>query len=317
MTGGRDQGSGTGDQGGDAPVPDPRSLIPGTLYVVSTPIGNLGDLTVRAAEVLRAADLVLCEDTRHSRRLLDHVGSRAPTTSVHEHNESRRAEALAARLAAGAAMALVTDAGTPLLSDPGARLVRAAIDAGVRVEPVPGASALLAALVASGLDATRFTFYGFLARKGRERREAVAELAALPHTAVLYEAPGRAGDTLAELAAACGPDRPAALARELTKAHEEVRRGTLGTLAAYYADAPPRGEVVLVVGGAPPPAPAAAGDAGVHEAARALRAGGAGTREVARALAERFGLSRNDAYRAAQDAADASDETAPEAAEDS
>jgi 16S rRNA (cytidine1402-2'-O)-methyltransferase len=278
--------------------------VSGTLHVVSTPIGNLGDVTARAAEVLRAADLVLCEDTRHSRRLLDHVGSRAPTTSLHEHNEARRADDLVARLADGATMALVSDAGTPLLSDPGARLVAAAIAAGVRVEPVPGASALLAALVASGLDATRFTFYGFLARKGRERREALAEVAALRHTAVLYEAPGRAGDTLADLAEACGAERPAALARELTKQHEEVRRGTLGDLAAYYANTPPRGEVVLVVAGAPPPPAAAASDAGVHETARALRAGGAGTREVARALVERFGLSRNDAYRAAQDAAD-------------
>ncbi len=307
MSGAGDRGPGSGDQGDSAPVPAPRSLSPGTLYVVSTPIGNLGDLTARAADVLRAADLVLCEDTRHSRRLLDHVGSRAPTTSVHEHNEARRADELVARLAAGATMALVSDAGTPLLSDPGARLVAAAIDAGVRVEPVPGASALLAALVASGLDATRFTFYGFLARKGRDRRDAVAAVAASPHTAVLYEAPGRAGDTLAELAAACGDDRPAALARELTKQYEEIRRGTLAALAAYYADAPPRGEVVLVVAGAPPRAPADAGDAGVHEAARALRAGGAGTREVARALAERFGLSRNDAYRAAQDAAEPDD----------
>jgi len=282
--------------------------VAGTLYVVSTPIGNLGDLTVRAADVLRSADLVLCEDTRHSRRLLDHIGSRAPTTSVHEHNEARRADELVARLTAGATMALVSDAGTPLLSDPGARLVAAALAADVRVEPVPGASALLAALVASGLDATRFTFFGFLARKGRERRETMADLAALRHTAVLYEAPGRAADTLADLAEACGAERPAALARELTKQHEEVRRGTLGALAAYYADAPPRGEVVLVVAGAAPPAPADAADATVQDAARALRAGGVGTREAARALAERFGLSRNDAYRAAQDAAEVRDD---------
>jgi 16S rRNA (cytidine1402-2'-O)-methyltransferase len=310
VTDGGDRESGAGAGGGDTRAPSPRPLAAGTLYVVSTPIGNLGDLTVRAAEVLRAADLVLCEDTRHSRRLLDHAGSRAPTTSLHEHNEARRAGELVDRLRAGAAMALVSDAGTPLLSDPGARLVEAAIAAGVRVEPVPGASALLAALVASGLDATRFTFYGFLARKGRERREALAEVAALRHTAVLYEAPGRAADTLADLAAVCGPERPAALARELTKQHEEVRRGTLGALAAYYADAPPRGEVVLVVAGAPPPAPPAASDAGVADAARALRAGGASAREVARALAERFGLSRNDAYRAAQDAADPAAEPA-------
>jgi 16S rRNA (cytidine1402-2'-O)-methyltransferase len=197
-------------------------------------------------------------------------------------------------------MALVSDAGTPLLSDPGARLVDAAIAAGVPVVPVPGASALLAGLVASGLDATRFTFFGFLERKGRERREAVAEVAALRHTAVVYEAPGRVGATLAELAAACGPDRPAAVARELTKQFEETRRGTLGALAAYYADTPPRGEVVLVVGGAPPPAAADPDSGAVRDAARALRAGGLGAREAARDLAARFGLSRNDAYRAAR-----------------
>jgi 16S rRNA (cytidine1402-2'-O)-methyltransferase len=283
--------------------------MPGTLYVVSTPIGNLGDLSPRAAEVLRTADLVLCEDTRHSRRLLDHAGSRAPAASLHEHNEARRAAEVVARLADGATMALVSDAGTPLLSDPGARLVSAAIEAGVPVVPVPGASALLAALVAAGLDATRFTFYGFLARKGRERRETVGEIAALRHTAVLYEAPSRVGDTLAELAAACGPDRPAAVARELTKQFEETRRGTLGALAAYYADAAPRGEVVLVVGGAAAPAVVDVGDATVRDAARQLRLDGLGTRETARSLAERFGLSRNDAYRAAQDAGgDAADE---------
>ena len=294
-----DRGLGTGGQGSASP--DPRSPIPGPLFIVSTPIGNLGDLTTRGADVLRTADLVLCEDTRHSRRLLDHVGSRAPTASLHEHNEARRADEVVARLLAGATVALVSDAGTPLLSDPGARLVGAAIAAGV--VPVPVASAVLAALVASGIDAARFTFYGFLARKGRERREALAEVAAARHTGVLYEAPGRVGDTLAELAEACGPERAAAVARELTKQYEEVRRGTLGELAAYYADAAPRGEVVLVVAGASAPAVVDATDASVRAAAHELRTEGVGTREAARALAARFGLSRNDAYRAAQDAA--------------
>ena len=273
--------------------------MPGILHIVSTPIGHLGDLTARAAEVLREADAVLCEDTRHSRRLLDHLGSHAPTVAYHEHNEARTTPQLVERLRGGARLALVTDAGTPLLSDPGARLVRAAIDAGVAVSPVPGASALLAALVVSGLDATRFTFLGFLARKGRERREAVAELAALRHTAVLYEAPGRTGETLAELAAACGAERPAAVARELTKQFEQVRRGTLGELAAYYADTPPRGEVVLVVGGAP--VAAAADPEAVRARARALHVAGATSRDVARALTAEFGLGRNEAYRIAQE----------------
>jgi 16S rRNA (cytidine1402-2'-O)-methyltransferase len=275
----------------------------GTLYVVSTPIGNRGDLTARAGEILRTVDVVLCEDTRHSRRLLDHVGSQAPALSYHEHNEARATPGLVARLAAGERMALVSDAGTPLLSDPGARLVHAALEAGVAVVPVPGASALLAALVASGLDATRFTFYGFLARKGRERKEAVAAVAAAPHTSVLYEAPGRVGETLAELAAACGAARPAAVARELTKQFEEVRRGTLGDLAAYYADAAVRGEVVLVVGGRARDEAAPDPEA-VRARVRALHEAGSTSRDVARALTEEFGLPRNEAYRLAADGRD-------------
>jgi 16S rRNA (cytidine1402-2'-O)-methyltransferase len=277
--------------------------MPGTLYVVSTPIGNLGDLTVRAAEVLRTVDAVLCEDTRHSRRLLDHVGSTVPAVAYHEHNEARATPGLVARLLDGGTLAMVSDAGTPLLSDPGARLVRAALDAGVTVTPIPGASALLAALVASGLDATRFTFYGFLARKGRERREALAEVAALRHTAVLYEAPGRVDGTLAELAELCGPERPAAVARELTKQFEEVRRGTLGELAAYYAGASVRGEVVLVVGGRSAEADAP-DPARVQERVRSLHLSGTSSRDVARALVEEFGLPRNEAYRLAAEGRD-------------
>ena len=275
----------------------------GMLYVVSTPIGNLGDLTARAAEVLRTVDAVLCEDTRHSRRLLDHVGSTVPALAYHEHNEARATPGLVARLVEGGTLAMVSDAGTPLLSDPGARLVRAALDAGVTVTPIPGASALLAALVASGIDATRFTFLGFLARKGRERREALAEVAALRHTAVLYEAPGRVDETLAELAEACGGDRPAAVARELTKQFEEVRRGTLGELAAYYAGATVRGEVVLVVGGRSAEA-AAADPARVQERVRSLHLAGTSSRDVARALVEEFGLPRNEAYRLAAEGRD-------------
>ncbi len=276
--------------------------MPGTLYLVSTPIGNLGDITARAAEVLRTADAVLCEDTRHSRRLLDHLGSRAPTLSVHEHNEARRSEGLVARLAAGETLALVSDAGTPLLSDPGARLVEAAIAGGIRVVPLPGPSALLAALVASGLDAERFTFFGFLARRGRDRRDELAAIAASPFTTIVYEAPGRVGDTLAELAGACGVERRGAVARELTKQFEEVRRGTLGELAAYHATTAPRGEVVLVVAGcAPVAAGDAADDAAVRGRARALLAGGAAPRDAARALVDAFGIGRNAAYRITQE----------------
>lgn len=272
----------------------------GTLFLVSTPIGNLGDITARAAEVLRTANAVLCEDTRHSRRLLDHLGSRAPTLSVHEHNEARRSEGLVARLAAGETFALVSDAGTPLLSDPGARLVDAAIAGGVPVVPLPGASALLAALVASGLDAERFTFFGFLARRGRERAAELAAIAASPYTTIVYEAPGRVPDTLVELAAVCGAERRAAVARELTKQYEEIRRGTLGDLSAYHATTAPRGEVVLVVAGRAPGADAV-DDTAVRARARSLLADGTAPRDAARALVDAFGIGRNAAYRITQE----------------
>jgi 16S rRNA (cytidine1402-2'-O)-methyltransferase len=272
--------------------------MPGTLYVVSTPIGNLGDMTFRAVEVLGSVSLVLAEDTRHSRRLLDHYDIRTPSLSYHEHNEARTTPGLVARLTAGESFALVTDAGTPLLSDPGARLVRAAVEAGVAVSPVPGASALLAALVSSGLDATRFTFFGFLPRKGRERSDAVAAVGALQHTAVLYEAPARVADTLVELAAAGGGDRLAAVARELTKQHKEVRRGTLAELAAYYGESAPRGEVVILVAGGTEAAPPS--EEALVARARGLRDEGLSSRDVARALTEEFGVSRNVAYRVAE-----------------
>ncbi len=276
--------------------------MPGTLFLVSTPIGNLGDITVRAADLLRTADAVLCEDTRHSRRLLDHLGSRVPTLSVHEHNEARRSEGLVARLAAGETFALVSDAGTPLLSDPGARLVEAAIAGGIPVVALPGASALLAALVASGLDAERFTFFGFLARRGRERTAELGAIAASPFTSVIYEAPSRVPDTLGDLAAACGDTRHAAVARELTKQYEEIRRGTLGELAAYHATSAPRGEVVLVVAGRPAVAAGdAVDDAAVRDRVRALLAAGTAPRDAARALVDEFGIGRNAAYRITQE----------------
>ena len=270
----------------------------GTLHVVSTPIGNLGDLTHRAVEVLRSVAAILAEDTRHTRRLLDHFAITTPSLAYHEHNEARATPALVARLRAGESFALVSDAGTPLLSDPGARLVRAALDAGVRVSPVPGASALLAALVSSGLDATRFTFFGFLELTGRERREALAAIAELAHTAVLYEAPSRVGPTLAELAALAGSGREAAVARELTKQFEEVRRGTLGELAAYYVESPPRGEVVIVIAGQ---VAERASDELLRDVARALKEQGVAARDVARVLAEEHGAARNAAYRLAHE----------------
>lgn len=270
----------------------------GRLYVVSTPIGNLGDFSARAVEVLRTVSAVLAEDTRHSRHLLEHYEIATPLSPYHEHNEARETPRILERLRAGESFALVSDAGTPLLSDPGARLVRAAVDAEIAVVPVPGASALLAALVASGIDVDRFTFFGFLPRKGRERTQAVDAVIELAHTAVLYEAPGRVGDTLAELERRGAGEREVVVARELTKQFEEMRRGTVGELARYYADAPPRGEVVLVLAGRGPSSP---DEGAARERARALRQGGASARDVARALVEEHGLARNAAYRLAHE----------------
>ena len=271
----------------------------GTLYVVSTPIGNMGDFSFRAVEVLQQVAAVLAEDTRHSRHLLDRYSIATPLLPYHEHNEAKATPRLIERLKAGEALALISDAGTPLLSDPGARLVRAAVEAGIAVSPVPGASALLAALVASGLDLDRFTFFGFLPRKGGDRRSALAEIVHLRHAAVVYEAPPRVGDTLAELAAAGAGERAMVVARELTKQFEEVRRGTVAALAAYYLDAPPRGEVVIVVAGAS--APLGATEEDLRARAAELRAEGRAPRDVAAALASEMGAARNLAYRLAHE----------------
>lgn len=270
----------------------------GTLYVVSTPIGNLRDITLRAIEVLRSVDLILAEDTRHSRTLLEHHGIGTPTISYHEHNEARATATAMARLRDGRDVALISDAGTPLLSDPGERLVRAAAEAGVPVVPVPGASALLAALVASGLGTNRFTFFGFLPRKGRERDEALRELSGLRHTAVLYEAPPRVAQTLSDLAEHDAGTRRAVVARELTKQFEEIRRGTVAELGAYYEDSAPRGEVVIVLEGATPQ-PVAEED--LRTRARELRAAGLSARDVAAALVRDDGAARNLAYRIAHE----------------
>lgn len=274
-------------------------VSPGTLYVVSTPIGNLGDMTYRAVEVLRAVTLVVAEDTRHSRTLLAHYGITTPLAAYHEHNEAREAPRLVARMQGGEAIAIITDAGTPLVSDPGARLVRAAADAGVPVVPVPGASAVLAALVAAALPADRFTFLGFPPRKGKERETLFASIVRSPYTSVLYESPNRVSDTLGDLErAGCG-DREAVVARELTKRYEEVRRGTVRSLASEITGEL-RGEVVIVVG------PAAA-DTGVatedeaRELARRLRGDGVAPRAIVERLTGELGLPRNLAYRLAHE----------------
>jgi 16S rRNA (cytidine1402-2'-O)-methyltransferase len=227
----------------------------GRLQVIATPIGNLGDLSPRAREALAAADLVACEDTRHTGLLLSRLGIKARLLSYHEHNERQRVPQLLAALAEGKTVALVTDAGTPLLSDPGFPLVRAAVAQGVAVEAIPGPSALLAALVVSGLPPLPFTFAGFPPQRPAKRRGFFARLATLPHTVVFYESPHRLAGSLADAASAFG-DRPAVMARELTKLHEETRRGTLAELAAALGGEPVRGEVVVVVGPADRDVPA-------------------------------------------------------------
>ena len=271
----------------------------GELYVVSTPIGNLRDITLRAIDVLRTVDLILAEDTRHSRHLLDHHGISTPMLSYHEHNEARATATAITRLREGRDVALISDAGTPLVSDPGARVVRAAAEAGIAVVPIPGPSAVLAALVSSALGSERFTFFGFLARKGRQRDEALQELSGLRHTGVLYEAPNRVAATLADLGALGSGERQVVVARELTKQFEEIRRGTVAELSAYYESSPPRGEVVIVLEGTTLQ-PLAEDE--LRSRARSMRAAGLSARDVAAALVRESGASRNLAYRLAHEA---------------
>lgn len=224
--------------------------LAGGLHIVATPIGNLRDTSLRALEVLAAAAVIACEDTRVTRKLIDHYGITTPLTPYHDHNAAEARPKLIARLAAGEAVALVSDAGTPLVSDPGFKLVRAAHDAGHSVTTLPGASAALAALTVAGLPSDRFFFEGFLPAKPGQRQTRIAELAHIPASLLLFEAGPRLAAALADLAQGLGP-REAAVCRELTKLHEEVRRGDLATLAAHYESAgEPRGEIVLVI--APP-----------------------------------------------------------------
>jgi 16S rRNA (cytidine1402-2'-O)-methyltransferase len=279
-------------------APSPASH-PGTLYVVSTPIGNLGDFTYRAVEVLRGVQLICAEDTRHVRKLLDRYEISTKVASYHEHNEARTIPGLVERLTKGEDIALVTDAGTPLISDPGQRLVAAAASAGVRVVPIPGPSALLAALVASGMDTAAFTFVGFLPRSGAERKRALQQLSALTHTSVLFESPARLAATLHVLADCGLGARRVAVARELTKHHEEIRRGTVSELGAYYGANAPRGEVVIVLEGQE--RSGRLDEGAVRNRARELLAAGGSTRDVVRTLVSEFRIARNRAYQLTQE----------------
>jgi 16S rRNA (cytidine1402-2'-O)-methyltransferase len=255
-------------------------------------------MSYRAVEVLTSAALVIAEDTRHSRRLLDHYRVETPLRSYHEHNEAKETPRLIARLRAGDSIALISDAGTPLISDPGSRLVAAAIAEEIPVVPIPGASSVMAALVGSGMPLERFAFYGFLPRKGRERSEAIEEIVNSRSTVVIFEAPNRVGATLEDLVQAGVGERPAVVARELTKRFEEFRRGSVGELATIYSEADPKGEVVVVIAGGEKPA---LSEAELGDAARNLKSAGKPPREIMNHLVAVLGAPRNLAYKIAHE----------------
>ncbi|QGG92942.1 16S rRNA (cytidine(1402)-2'-O)-methyltransferase [Agrobacterium sp. MA01] len=275
----------------DTPVAA-RPLEP-ALYLVATPIGNLGDITIRALETLAGADVLACEDTRVTRVLLDRYGIENRPYAYHEYNADEAGARLLAALEAGKSVALVSDAGTPLVSDPGYRLGQLAIEAGHRVVPIPGASAPLAALVGSGLPNDAFLFAGFLPTKDKAKRDRLRELAKVPATLIFFESPHRIGDTLVAAADELGIDRPASVCRELTKTFEEFRRGPLGDLASDYADKTVKGEIVLVIG---PPAPDAAPDAADVDSLLAELSTTMPTAKAATEAARLTGLPRKELY---------------------
>jgi 16S rRNA (cytidine1402-2'-O)-methyltransferase len=278
-----------GNAGFDAPA-----LAPG-LHVVSTPIGNLRDITLRALETLAAADLILCEDTRTSARLFEHYDIRGPRQALHEHNERERIADIVGRIRDGAAIALISDAGTPLVSDPGFPLIRALGEAGLDVYAVPGASALLSGLVVAGLPTDSFVFLGFLPSKSGARIHALAELAERRETLVFYESPRRLADTLGAMAEVFGPERPAAVALELTKKFERVARGTLAELQVRFAGETVKGEAVVLVGGAPERELDESGWQAALEAALE----GQPLRAAVDSITEAYGLKRKQVYDAA------------------
>lgn len=266
------------------------------VYLVPTPVGNLGDITLRALEVLKSVDAVAAEDTRRSRQLLTHFGIDKPLVRLDAHTMRSRAEGVLQKYPR---LAYVSDAGTPGLSDPGAELVGFALQAGARVEALPGPTALIPALTLSGLPVGRFTFHGFLPRSGRERRERLEEIAQSGITSAFYESPHRLSDTLGDLKEICGPDRPCAVARELSKRFEEIFRGTINQAHAHFTD--PRGEIVVVVGPSDPDATPTVSDDDLLATARDLVAQGRTAREI-RAALMKTGLERNRAYALALEA---------------
>ncbi|MEK6610948.1 MAG: 16S rRNA (cytidine(1402)-2'-O)-methyltransferase [Gemmatimonadota bacterium] len=269
----------------------------GRLFMVSTPIGHLGDFSFRGVEVLRQVALIAAEDTRHTRRLLTHYEIAARLISIHAHTRVEEIERLLDRVEHGEDVAYVTDAGTPGVSDPGGLIAERAHRRGITVVPVPGPAAVLAALTAAGFPADRFLFLGFLPRRGTGRAELLEQIAASAWTCVCYEAPGRTAALLRDLAARCGDSRAAAVARELTKIHEEVRRGTLGELATYYEAHAPRGEVTVVVGARPRQEVVAAEPAPDADHLVAELRGSGPPAAVAKELAKRLRISRQEAYR--------------------
>ena len=270
----------------------------GILYLVSTPIGNLEDITLRALRVLKEADLIACEDTRQTRKLLDHFGIAKPTISYHEHNEAARAKELAEKLAAGASVALVSDAGTPLISDPGYRLVKAAIGANIPVVPIPGASAAMSALAGSGLATDSFRFCGFLPPKQTQRRKTLEALREESCTLIFYEAPHRLMESLADMEAILG-ERPVAIARELTKIHEEFLRGTPASVRADLAGRVSlKGEITVLIGKQEESAAGTLADqAAAEQEVRALERQGMARVEAVKQVAKARGIPRRELYR--------------------
>jgi len=271
--------------------------MPGTLVVVATPLGNLGDLSARASEVLRTVPVVAAEDTRRTRGLLTHLGAAPQLLSYHAHSEDRRLESLLQILHDGRDVALVSDAGTPAVSDPGSDLVAAARESGIVVVPIAGPSAVATALSAAGFKGDRYLFLGFVPRKGGDRARLLSRAAAEEWSVVFFEAPPRLTGLLADLVKVAGGERRAVVARELTKLHEEFRLGPLKELASYYSEHPPRGELTVVLEGTGMPAEPPDRTEDAREQAALLLAEGLTRREVVRRLSDTLGLSRNDAYR--------------------